>query len=639
MVVFRNRRQDRPLGTMHGFHPHTIALVTNLNNLGVPGNGGYGTVPGTLWDMRGTRPWSRGLLGLAVAAIGVLAPPVTAPGSAQPSGRALREQIDQLRATVTALERELQNARDAALDAPLDRASASIQLAKSYLDHADLLRTLRADNDRTAFWADMSEFTLREAALHMIPSRSVEARGILLDSDAIPRTLPEVRSLVSQLAAARFNILIPEVVRRGYAIYPTKWLERDPEFANTPDVFAELLREAHRQGLEVHPWIWTFRVRSYDDKNDYGNPVLSRLPGLAARSETTAKPRFLSPAAPGSREFVLRTVQDLLDRYDVDGLFLDYIRYDEETPDDWISQTNYRLERLGTGDPWTEPDPRDYQLWREDKVNRVVSDLAAMMRARSRTVALSAATFRGESYTRRTKLQNWRHWADNAWLTFATSMLYGRDPREIEGWINQETDNGRRPTLFYPILGVHRMDDPARDLLEQIRVVRQQGQAGVLVFALGHLPKAVLADLARGPFRTPAVVPHRNPVGAARLVLRELVERYLPRHAAGDDWGTVAAARVLGMEVSRVVRSMPTAGPYYQSSALIERLAGLREVASRLERVNPAFQGEVVRRLEYAMTLLRSHAHRIGTTRYVPPTPPAPEAAARQKGPEAPRLD
>lgn len=581
----------------------------------------------------------RGLLALAAAVCCVLAPTLGHPAFAQPSGRALRDRIDQLKTSLTTLERELRTAREAALDAPLDRAAASLQLGRSYLDHADLLRTLRADNERTAFWADMSEFTLREAALHMMPSRSVEARGILLDSDSIPKTLPEVRTLVKQIAAARFNILIPEVVRRGYAVYPTRWLERDPEFAAAPDVFSELVKEAHRHGLEVHPWIWAFRVRSYDDKNDYGNPVLSRLPGLAARSESTVKPRFLSPAAQGSREFVLHTVQDLIDRYDVDGLFLDYIRYDEETPDDWISQTNYRLERIGLGEPWAEPDRRDYQLWREDKVNRVVADLSAMMRARSRTVALSAATFRGESYARRTKLQNWRHWADNAWLTYATSMLYSRESRDVEGWINQETDGGRRPQLFYPILGVHRMEDPARDLLDQVRVVRQQAQAGVLVFALGHLPKSLLADLARGPFRMAAVSPHRNPVGAARMVLKELGEQYLPRHAGSSDWGTVAAARVLAVEINSIVKTMPNIGPYYQSAALIERLAGLQDVATRLERVNPAFQTEVALRLKYASSLIRSHAHRIETTRYVPPSPPAPESATKPKAPEAPRLD
>ncbi|MBM3267706.1 MAG: family 10 glycosylhydrolase [Candidatus Sericytochromatia bacterium] len=382
--------------------------------------------------------------------------------------------------------------------------------------------------------------------------------------------------------------------------------------------------------------MWTFRVRSYDERNDFGNPVLSRLPGLAARSENTGKPRFLSPAAPGAREFVLRTVSDLVDRYDVDGLFLDYVRYDEETPDDWTSLTNYRLERLGADAPWGEVDKRDYQLWREEKVNRIVADISALFRAKPRTLALSAATFRGEAYTRKTKLQNWRHWADNAWLTYTTSMLYSDDPRELVGWITQETDGGKRPHLFYPILGIHRMEDPGRALLEQLRAVRQQGQAGVFIFALGHLPKSLLADLARGPFRTPAVPPHRNPLGAARQVLRQLGDQFFPRQATTGDWATVAAARVLGSEVASVVRSMPAGPPYFQGPALVERLNGLHEVASRLERVNPGFQSEVTARLRYAAALVRAHTQRTEATRYVPPTVPHFDTATGNAKPDRP---
>ncbi len=584
--------------------------------------------------MRGTL---RGrLLPAVVAAAGICLGAFLPPAQAQPTQRALRDRIDQLKAHAAGLDREMQTFREAGIDAPLDRAAASLQLGKSYLDQADLLRTLRADSERTSFWADLADYTLREGALLMMPSRAVEARGILLDADSIPRTVPEIKTLVAQLAAARFNMLLPEVIRRGYAIYPTRMLDRDPEFTTAPDVLAELVKEAHRHGMEVHPWIWTLRVRSYDDKNDFGNPVISRLPGLAARSENTSKPRFLSPAAPGAREFVLRTVSDLIDRYDVDGLFLDYIRYDEETPDDWMSTTNYRLEKLGANVPWGEIDKRDYQLWREDKVNRVVADIAALLRAKPRTLALSAATFRGESYARKTKLQNWRHWADNAWLSYTTSMLYSDDAKDVVGWITQETDAGKRPNLFYPILGIHRMDDPSRALLDQLRAVRQQGQPGILIFALGHLPKALLADLARGPFRQPAVPPHRNPLGAAKQVLRQLSDQFFPRQAQSGDWATVAAARVLGAEISSVVRTMPSGGPYYQGEALVERLNGLHEVASRLERVNPGFQSEVTLRLRYASSLVRAHTHRIEATRYLPPTSPPIDTATANAKPERP---
>ena len=574
------------------------------------------------------------------------------PALAESSARELMARQDALRATAAILGRDLQAAKDAGIDAPLDQAAVDLELGRLYLGHADLLRSLHTDLERAEHWTDLAAFSLRQGALDLAPSRAVEARGLLLDADSIPKSLPEVRTLIQQLSAANFNILLPEVVRRGYAIYPSRLLERDPEFAKAPDVFGEFVREAHRAGMEVHPWIWTFRVRSYDQKVDYGNPVLSRLPALAARTEGTDRPRFLSPASPGAREWVQQGVAELLTRYDVDGLFLDYIRYDEETPNDWVSQTAFRMEQLGLQPAevikatprYSKPvsgadaEKRDYQLWREEQVNRVVADISAQLKRRPRKPALSAATFRGESYSRQYKLQNWRHWADNEWLTFVTSMLYSPDTREVEGWINQETEGGKRPSLFYPILGIHRMDDPLRDTLDQIQAVREQGQGGVFLFALGHLPKGFLSDLARGPFRTPASIPHRDPLISARHVLQGLGHQYLAQHATSDDWATVAVSRVLAAEVGGVVRLLAPGGNGRQrTAAAFLRLQELIEVADRLERPAPGFSFEVRTRLRYASNLLKAHVHRVETTRYVPPI--APPVEGTRETSRAPRLD
>ncbi|MBI6546161.1 MAG: family 10 glycosylhydrolase, partial [Cyanobacteria bacterium NC_groundwater_1444_Ag_S-0.65um_54_12] len=422
------------------------------------------------------------------------------------------ERLMALRAKITALRRDLQQARAAMLDLPLELVERDLFSGTRYLERAEQLAANREYPEIAEFWFDLTAFSLRSASRYLVPSRSVEARGMLIDADAIPKNFAGVRKLVDLLANANFNILLPEAIRRGYTVYPSNWLERDPEFAGAPDVFGELVNYAQRRGLEVHPWIWTLRVRSYDAQRDYGNPVIARFPALAARSDTTERPRFLSPANPGTKQFLLREISELLERYAVDGLFLDYIRYDEETTDDWSSQTAYRLEQLNS---WQLPvaldiaktseqpassaslevERRNYQSWREEQVSRLVREVATLLRKRSGKLTLSAATFRGEHYTRRTKLQNWRYWIDQGYLGFAGSMLYSTDAKEVANWINQETDQGKRNTLLYPILGIHRMDQPAEDLLEQVQVIRQQSQPGILLFAMGHLPPSLLVDL------------------------------------------------------------------------------------------------------------------------------------------------
>ncbi|MBU6428371.1 MAG: family 10 glycosylhydrolase, partial [Cyanobacteria bacterium REEB65] len=255
-----------------------------------------------------------------------------APDLDEDSWPALDGRLNDLAAREVSLRHDLAYASEASLDVPLDRAKQDMALARRYLDQAMALRQGRQEIARARFWADMAAYSLSDGTLLLSPSRPVEARGILIDADALPKTPDEVKALVDRLADVHFNILLPEIVRRGYAIYPSSVLQRDPDFASGSDIVPALIGEAHKRGLEVIPWIWTFRVRSYDDQHDYGNPVFSRLPALEARDADTVKPRFMSPANPLSRELVHEEVAEILDHYDIDGLFLDYIRYDERTP-------------------------------------------------------------------------------------------------------------------------------------------------------------------------------------------------------------------------------------------------------------------------------------------------------------------
>ena len=71
-------------------------------------------------------------------------------------------------------------------------------------------------------------------------------------------------------------------------------------------------------------------------------PLLSRLPALGAATEGK-ETRFLSAANPLAREYVFGLLDELAGHYDIDGLLLDYIRYDEEIPEDDTSKTRFAL--------------------------------------------------------------------------------------------------------------------------------------------------------------------------------------------------------------------------------------------------------------------------------------------------------
>lgn len=521
----------------------------------------------------------------------------------------LSDRLEKARQDMVKTQTMLGDARRRFLDVPSSQADLELTLARMYLDTADLLQTMGNAPERVPFWLSKAEESLSNGRLLLTPGRSVEARGLFLDAGSIPKSKSGIRELLTRIKAAHFNMILPEVFRRGYTIYPSRYTAIDPEFSGHEDLFPFLMKEARRLDLEVHPWLWCFRVRS----PGYGDPILSRLPALASRSNKTTEPRFLSPASPEARRLVADLIGELVTTYQPQGVMMDYIRYDEETPEDWISLTRFRLEQLNrTGKFPSGATKEAWQLWREEQVNAAVAEISRRLHASKQKPALAAAIFRGEKYARTVKMQNWRHWANNRWIQWVSPMLYTNKEDDLSTWIGWESDGGTRRNLMYPILGLHRMDDPVRQLPEQIETINRLHQGGVMFFALAHLPNGTLENLAAGPFRKPAYPPHRNLIQAARRALVETSNRYLGMIYHTADIDTAASALVLWQEMKKIEQTIPFGElPYAKNDELLDRIDSLTKLAKQMN-TDGHFPSQAVAefgdRLEYAKSLVRANA-------------------------------
>ncbi len=569
------------------------------------------------------------------------------------------ESLPAMRRELAEVEADLVQAQARRLDVPAPRIATELAAARMALDTAALMQTMRDDPKLAESWLDRARAAMLGARTRIIPSRAVEARGIFLDAGALPKTPEGVRQLVGTLSRAGFNLIYPEVFRRGYTLYPSRLTEQDPEFRQSPDLLKTLVEEAKRLDMEVHPWIWTLRVRS----PGMGNPVLDRLPALAARP--AAESRFLSPADPRARQWVSLLVDEMFAKYAFDGLMLDYIRYDELTPEDEISRTYFALDYLGKyGQYPPSPIPpnsqaaAEWQGWREEQVNLLVKDISERLERRNPRLLISVATFRGESYARLSKMQHWRHWANNRWIDIVTSMLYTSKAEELATWLSWETDGYRRPNLLYPVLGPHRMNDAPWETLAQVRLLQQKNQPGVLFFAMSHMRPALFEALAAGPFRSKALLPHRNSALAAKRVLQELDGAYLRALITGGDFELSASARALSQEVQAISSMIPARGsatlgggpsgtggsngaagssgaggsskdlPFTGNAPVISRMEQFTAMTAALVARNQlpkAIAQELSERMAYAQSLMRANAHSVTVRGFIPSTRPPVE--------------
>ena len=192
-----------------------------------------------------------------------------------------------------------------------------------------------------------------------------------------------------------------------------------------------MIEEAHKLGMEVHPWVWVFRAGYTKDRG----AILTAHPDWAelGKNGQELSPNgglWISPSVPAARDFLACLFAELVSKYNVDGLHLDYIRYEIEspTPYGYCAASREAFKRQYSIDPMDIDRLTFSQIewikFRERQINTFVQKIAIQTRSIKPWVKLSAAVGSDPDSARLTLMQNWGNWAANKWVTFVTPMAY-----------------------------------------------------------------------------------------------------------------------------------------------------------------------------------------------------------------------
>lgn len=346
----------------------------------------------------------------------------------------------------------------------------------------------------------------------------VEIRGIWIDAGAIPKTEEGIRELVRSYHRANLNVLFPEVVARGYTVYPSKLIDRDPRFAGAIDPLPIIIDEAHSLGMEVHPWVWVFRAGYTKDKG----AILTRNPGWVELSKEGKElsPNggyWISPVVPEAQDFLVNLYSELVANYDVDGLHLDYIRYEVEDriPYGYSPQSRAKFEQQYGIDPIDIDRLSFHQIewnkFRERHVNTLVHRTALQMRAIKPDIKVSAAVGSDPKTARLNLMQNWVHWVDNKWVDFLTPMAYSSSDQHFRGLVGLEQAAVRGRSLVAPGVGIYVFKEP-QQMVSQAGLTRELMAAGQTLFASSYFTDEHASLLMGGPYASAATLPFRDPL-------------------------------------------------------------------------------------------------------------------------------
>lgn len=378
------------------------------------------------------------------------------------------------------------------------------------------------------------------------PLAQTEVRAVWLDRETIveARSKQGLARIFDQLAESGINTVFFETVNAGYPIYPSEVAPQSNPLTRRWDPLEAAVELAHERNMELHAWVWTFAAGNGDHNLlvnlpiDYPGPVIAAHPNWAGADDRGSitmpghDEPFLDPANPAVRRYLQQLFTEIVTRYDVDGLQLDYIRYPFQTPT--AGQTygygiaaRRQFEHLTGVDPVTisatATDARSRQLWQQwtefrvNQVNSFVAETAENLRQLRPDLILSAAVFPMPEAERIQKIQqNWEVWAEQGDIDLIVVMTYATDTNRLQQlanpWIMNETRLGS--TLIIP--GIRILNLPDALVFDQIQALRDSSAEGYSLFAVAHLRDSLQGILNRTQsVDQPEPIPYRQPYDAA----------------------------------------------------------------------------------------------------------------------------
>lgn len=343
------------------------------------------------------------------------------------------------------------------------------------------------------------------------------------------------RALLDAAARRHINAVFVQIRPTSDAFYPSphepwsQWLTgeqgRDPGY----DPLKFMITEAHARGMQFHAWFNPYRVGDAADRDKLHPSHPARVhPDWVHRY---GRHLWYDPGRPEVRDLAIKTVMDVVSKYDVDGVHFDDYFYPYPEPGQTF-RDDATYKRYGSGFD-------DRGDWRRHNVNVLIRDLSGKIRAAKPWVRFGISPFgvwrnarTDPAGSRTTALQSYddvyadtRTWMRERWVDYVAPQLYwhigfrAADYRELARWWARL--GARTKTEIYTGQAAYRVGEPQwrdpAELSRHVAIDREHASIrGQIYFSAKSLvgnARGFADHLTRHHYRTPTlppVVPHRS---------------------------------------------------------------------------------------------------------------------------------
>jgi uncharacterized lipoprotein YddW (UPF0748 family) len=343
-----------------------------------------------------------------------------------------------------------------------------------------------------------------------------------------------------------FNTLLVQVRGRGDAYFASSLEPRAADLQRTPTTFdplATVLSQAHEAGLRVHAWVNVNLVSSAADLPVAPAHLVHRHPewlmvprdlvqelstvpeespayvgklarwtraqtsapiegGQAGRAgRPTLEGLYTSPILPPAADHIDSVVRDIVTRYAVDGVHLDYARYPTERFDysrgairafrdavrpQLVGAVRREVDSLEAEDSLAYPDtfPNEWKAFRISRLTSLVSRLRTTIKTLRPDALVTVATAPDIAEARDHRLQDWAQWLQAGLVDAVCPMAYTPESTRFAEQIAAARDvKGGR--AVWAGIGAYRL--PVAQTIDHIETARRLGTAGVVLFSYDSL--------------------------------------------------------------------------------------------------------------------------------------------------------
>jgi uncharacterized lipoprotein YddW (UPF0748 family) len=356
-------------------------------------------------------------------------------------------------------------------------------------------------------------------------SHAQELRGAWISRNEIG-TKAQIASVMDSLADNNFNVAYVNVWSRGYPLFPSETFKKetgmliDPNYVGR-DVLAEAIAEGHRRGIEVEAW---FEYGFVGGWTGYNPGIGGKGKIFDTHPEWTAKKvdgteidasnfYWMTHTRPDVQKFLLGMIKEMAQKYDVDGIELDRVRYAGNAYGyDSYTDSVYRAEK-GSAPP-TTPGDAEWMRWRADILNRFMRAAYDTIKTYNQNVHVTNAPghYSSSSYQAyNDNLQDWWQWVQTGSVDLVQVQMYVGDNFTLTSYLNYILANVSKKEKIFPALAVAPNGTQISNatLSQMVATTRSKGLGGNVWWYYGDINPVYWSFFRTQIYPTHAEIPGR----------------------------------------------------------------------------------------------------------------------------------